>query len=165
MYFKAPKLAFIVGLTISTVLMNGTSAQEISESHLAAGRKAVAATLATLSFDAILYNTSTRLKNELTAKDPNQADIISTIVDEEALALAPRRGVLEGEAARLFASRFSEAELGELAEFFGSDAGKKYLANTAPLAKDLGRIARIWANGITRDMAQNVDKRLSEAKN
>ena len=163
--FKASKFAVIAGLTVSTLLAGGLSAQELSESHLTAGRKAVAATQATLSFDAILYNTSAKLKNNLTAKNPHQADLISTIVDEEALALASRRGALEGEAARLFATRFSEAELAEMAEFFNSDTGKKYLGTTAPLAKDLGKIARIWANGIANDMAKNVGKRLSEAGN
>ena len=165
MLFKTPNLAFATGLVISSFLLTSVTAQEINQEHLSAGKKAVAATQATLSFDAILFNTSAKLKNRLTAKDPNKADHITSVVDEEALALAPRRGILEGEAGRLFAGQFSEIELNEIAAFFSSDTGKKYLGKTPLLARELSKSARIWANGISNDMAKKVLERLAEPNN
>ena len=113
-------------------------------------------TKATDPFDNILLNTSVQLKNQLTAANPDRADQISSIVDEEAIALAPRRGDLENEAARLFATTFTEQELDAINVFFSSKAGAKYLRSTPVLARELGKSARIWANGIGRDLAENV---------
>ncbi|MEL6751699.1 MAG: DUF2059 domain-containing protein [Pseudomonadota bacterium] len=151
-------LAMVAGLFIS---LSAASAQEISESHMAAARKALASTNATKPYDQILFNQSAQLKNNLTAQAPNLTDEISVIVDEEAIAIAPRRADLENEAAKLFANTFTEAELGQISDFFSSDAGSKYLDATPILARELGRVARIWANGITRDMGIKVQERVS----
>ncbi|MGI9366674.1 MAG: DUF2059 domain-containing protein, partial [Rhizobiaceae bacterium] len=86
-------------------------------------------------------------------------------VDEEAIALAARRGALEGEAARLFASTFTEEELKSIAVFFNSPAGSKYLQSTPILARELGKAARIWGAGINRDLANNVAKKLAGSGN
>ncbi|MEM9732990.1 MAG: DUF2059 domain-containing protein [Pseudomonadota bacterium] len=168
MNFTHPRLLSAAAgalLMLSAGFSTPVSAQELSESHLSAARKAISATRATATFDNILFNASAGLKNQLTAKSPDKADEISNIVDEEALALAPRRGDLEGEAARLFANTFTEAELNEIASFFGSETGGKYLNATPVLARELGKSARVWANGISRDLAANVQKRLEPAAN
>ncbi|MEL6504436.1 MAG: DUF2059 domain-containing protein [Pseudomonadota bacterium] len=168
MNFNRPRLfSAAAGVMLMLAAGFGTvaHAQEFSESHLSAARKAISATRATATFDNILFNASAGLKNQLTAKSPDKVDEISNVVDEEALALAPRRGDLEGEAARLFANTFSEAELNEIATFFASETGSKYLGATPVLARELGKSARVWANGISRDLAANVAKRLEPAAN
>ncbi|MEE9313704.1 MAG: DUF2059 domain-containing protein [Rhizobiaceae bacterium] len=165
MSLRAPQISFVIVLIITALFSSSSFAQEPSASHLAVARKALSATKATESFDAILFNASAKLKNQLIAKNPDKADAISNIVDEEALALATRRGDLEGEATRLFATQFTEQELNDIAAFFSSEAGSKYLATTPVLATELSKSARVWANGITRDMSANVLKRMSEAGN
>ena len=139
------------------------NAQDASPSHLSAARKALTATKATDSFDSILLNTSANLKNNLTSNNPNLADQISIIVDEEAIVLAARRGDLEQEAARLFSNAFSEEELNTISTFFASPAGQKYLENTPILARELGKAARVWAAGIARDLNAKVTPRVAEA--
>ncbi|MEL6736752.1 MAG: DUF2059 domain-containing protein [Pseudomonadota bacterium] len=141
------------------------SAQDISASHTGAARKALTASRATTSFDGILINAATALKNQLSSTNPDKSDEISNVVDEEAIALAARRADLENEAARIFASTFSEAELNQIESFFQSEAGKKYLDSAPILARELQKSARVWANGIQRDLTQNVTKKLSEASN
>ena len=79
--------------------------------------------------------------------------------------MASRRGDLELEAARIFAAAFSEQELSEMAAFFNTETGKKYLSSTPILARELGKAARIWANGINRDLAANAQKKLAEGNN
>ncbi|MEE9375424.1 MAG: DUF2059 domain-containing protein [Rhizobiaceae bacterium] len=165
MFLKISKAIFVLTVLMMTVGNHEVFAQEATASHLAAARTALSATKATESFDSILINSSAQLKNRLTAKDPNKADLISSIVDEEALALAARRGDLEGESARLFTREFNEDELVQIANFFNSDAGKKYLDATPKLAQELSKSARIWANGINRDMNENVNKRLEVPNN
>ena len=162
MFAKISRCALALSLS---VLATSTFAQEFSASHITKAREAIAATKATDSFDTILIRASGQLKNQLTANSPDQAAKISIIVDEEAIALAARRGDLELEAARIFAGTFSEEELVEITAFFNTETGKKYLAGTPILARELGKAARIWANGINRDLAANAQKKLAEGNN
>ena len=150
MFLKTTSCALTVALS---VLASASFAQEYTKEHLTKARSAIAATKATDSFDAILFDAASQLKNRLTRDSPDQADLIAEVVDEEAIKLAPRRGDLELEAARLFATTFTEAELEAIADFFGTPAGAKYLRSTPVLARELSKAARIWANGINRDLA------------
>ncbi len=161
----ATSKASLIALMIagSTMLAPIAVAQEASPSHISAARKALTATKATDSFDSILLTTSNNLKKNLTSNNPNLAEKITEIVDEEAIALAARRGDLEQEAARLFANAFSEDELKTIATFFASEAGQKYLGNTPILARELGKAARVWASGVARDLNAKVGPRISEA--
>ena len=69
-------------------------AQEATPEHLKAARAAITAIGATNQFDGILPQAADALKIELIQKDPNLEDIITSTVDQEALALAARRGDL-----------------------------------------------------------------------
>ncbi|MEP1207977.1 MAG: DUF2059 domain-containing protein [Rhizobiaceae bacterium] len=162
MFAKTTCFAMTLALSI---VASASFAQEYSQSHLAKAREAIAATKATDSFDAILFEAAAQLKNRLSRDNPDQADRISEVVDAEAIALAPRRGDLELEAARLFASAFTEAEMGEIATFFATPAGTKYLQSTPVLARELGKAARIWANGINRDLTNNAQVKLATSGN
>lgn len=162
MFQTIKKTVFAASFSILAASVAVANAQDISETHLSEARTAIAATKATDSFDSILLNASAGLKNQLTANDPNKADEISAVVDDQAIALAPRRGDLETEAARLFANTFSESELKEIAQFFASPTGQKYLDATPILARELGKSARVWANGISRDLNKNVLDQLAE---
>ncbi|MEL6967681.1 MAG: DUF2059 domain-containing protein [Pseudomonadota bacterium] len=139
-------------------------AQELSASHMAAARKALAATRATAPFDRILIQAATALKNRLTATNPDQAAKIAETVDNEAIALAARRADLENEAARAFGNSFSEDELTQIANFFAGPVGQKYLDSTTVIGRQLGQAANVWGRGIQRDLTQNVTKKLSESQ-
>ena len=165
MFSKIRTLALIATITVSSAVFTNSWAQELSEAHLDAARVAVEVTKATESFDSILLEASSTLKNQLTANNPDKAEQINTAVDEEAIALASRRGDLENEAVRLFANSFTEAELKEIGTFFGSEVGKKYLDSTPILARELSKAARIWANGVNRDLQENVQKKMAAPAN
>ncbi|KXF76975.1 hypothetical protein ATN84_13380 [Paramesorhizobium deserti] len=136
--------------------IHAAQAQEISESHLAAARQAIAAIDATEQFDAILPRAAQALKAELIQKDPNLEDLITKTVDEQALTLASRRADLETEAARAYANTFSEEELKAISAFYGSPAGKKLISEGPIVTREVLKAANIWQNGIARDLAQSV---------
>lgn len=163
-YAAALILSVGSGVAIDTQV-SSVSAQEISASHTAAARKALTASRATITFDTILIRAATSLKGQLAGTNPDKADEISAVVDNEAIALAPRRADLENEAARTFANTFSEAELAQIEQFFGSEVGKKYLDAAPVLARELGKSARVWANGIQRDLSENVAAKLNTKSN
>lgn len=139
------------------------NAQDVSAAHLDAARKAITAIGATDQFDDFLPSAARSMKMELVSKNPNLESLINTVVDEEALALAKRRGALEAEAARAYAKYFTEAELNQISTFYQSETGKKLLEK-GPLAMgDTVAAFNEWRQSIARDLSTNVSKRLVEA--
>jgi len=136
---------------------------KISASHLQAARATVAAIHVSDSFDNILPAAAAQLKATLIQRDPNLEDLIVKTVDDQALKLASRRGALEDEVARAFANSFSEDELKKIADFYNSDVGKKLLSDQPIVQREVVKAARIWQNGIERDLADNVGKVLDKA--
>jgi hypothetical protein len=74
------------------------------------------------------------------------------MVDDAALALAPRRNDLENEVARVYAKLFTEQELNEIAQFYSSEAGKKLLRQGPLATREMLAAAEVWTNGIVRDL-------------
>lgn len=132
--------------------------EEASESHLAAARAAVASIDTTDQFNAVLMNAATQVKGDLIANHPDRQAELSEMVDEAAIALAPRRADLETEIARIYADLFTEEELRSIAEFYNSEAGQK-LIQQGPLAtRGTMAAAEIWADGIVRDLQAAADE-------
>jgi|SRR5690606_27824984 hypothetical protein len=140
--------------------MPSMAQEEISESHLKAARDAITALHATEEFDQILPQAAAALKAELTQKNPDLVALISTTVDEKALALAGRRGDLEREAAKIYARVFSEKELNEISAFYNTDTGKKLLSDGNIVGREVLEAAGIWQRGVARDLAQAVAEHL-----
>jgi uncharacterized protein len=146
-------------------LLSGTAAfqaqaQEIPAAHLDAARKAIDSLGVTDRYDNILPAISERLKAQFIQSSPNFQDQISAIVDEQALALAPRRAALENEAATIYAKSFSVEELNTISTFFNTEAGKKLLSSTPLVSRELGRAAEIWSTGISRDLTTQSTEKL-----
>jgi len=156
------RLAALAGALALLTVAQPAFAQEISDSHLAAARTAIAALGATAEFDVILPQAAQALKTELIQKNPDmQADIIE-IVDKTALSLAARRGDLEREAGLAYARVFTEQQLNEIATFYQSETGKKLISDGAIVMREVYRAAEIWQNGIARDLAQQVATELQQ---
>jgi hypothetical protein len=152
--------AAVLAVAMSGVVSVSARAQEISEAHMAAAREAIASLNVTDRFDNILPNMAETLKGQFIQSSPNFQEQINAIVDEQALALAPRRADLEKEAATIYAKSFSVEELKTISTFFTTEAGKKLLNNQPLVARELGRAAEIWANGISRDLNTQATAKL-----
>jgi uncharacterized protein len=153
-------IVLVVGITM---FGSAAFAQEISDSHLAAAREAVAASQSTISLDVILPNMGEQVKQALITNRPDAADQISDIVNEITVQLAPRRGDLETEMAKIYASVFSEDELKTITEFYQTEAGRKLVLSTAVIGRDMDQAARVWATGVRRDLEIEVQKKIVEA--
>ncbi len=151
------------GMTVLPGTQGTAMAQEASASHLAAARKAINASKSTEQLDLILPRQAETMKAELIRNRPDAEAQINIIVDETAISLAPRRGDLEAEAAQIFVRNFTEEELNQIADFFGSDAGQKFLDLSPLVLREIQRAAQVWTNGINRDMSEQVLQKLQEA--
>ncbi|MEM7462045.1 MAG: DUF2059 domain-containing protein [Pseudomonadota bacterium] len=149
--------------TISLTGVGNAQAQDITESHLEAARNAVTATRSTAAYDVLLPNLGERAKQQLITNRPDAADQISIIVDEATIGLAARRGDLEQEIARIYATIFTEEELVTINEFYRSETGRKLIRETPGIARAMDQASRVWSAGIQRDLAQEVRKKIEEA--
>ena len=131
-------------------------AQEATPAHLAAARSAVDAIDSTEQFDNILMNAATQIKADLIGSNPNMQSEISDMVDDRAIALAPRRAALENEVARVYAKLFTEQELKEIAAFYDSPTGKKLLKQGPVASREMMAAADVWSNGIVRDLRSSA---------
>ncbi len=147
----------LAGLTGAPAL-----AQEISASHLAAAREAVDAIDTTEQFDQILLNAATQIKAELIVNNPDLQSKISEMVDDSAIALAPRRGDLENEVARIYAKMFTEQELREISQFYGSEAGRKLIKQGPQASREMMAAADVWSNGIVRDLRESAQQGMNK---
>jgi len=152
--------AIAVAVTVALSGVTVVSAQEIADSHLKAARAAITSIRATDSMDDILPQANQFLKLELIQKNPDREAEITEIIDEETIALAPRRGDLEKEVATAFARAYSEQELNEIAAFHNSPAGKKFLSDSPIVGREVEKAVNVWQIGIARDLSEAVAKRL-----
>lgn len=157
---RARHLAAALAATAILFSAAPLAAQEISESHLKAARAAITALRSTEEFDLVLPQAAATLKAELIQKNPDLVQLISTTVDEKALALASRRADLEREADKIYAKIFSEQQLNEIAAFYNSETGKKLLSDGDIVGREVLQAASIWQRGIARDLAQAVGEHI-----
>ncbi len=152
--------AAVLAILLSGAATLSAQAQEVSDAQLAAAREAIASLKATDVYDGILPTVAERLKGQYIQASPNFQTQISSVVDAQALALAPRRADLEKEAATIYAKSFSVDELKAISTFFNTEAGKKLLTNQPLVQRELGKAAQIWANGISRDLTSQSTEKL-----
>ena len=150
-----PHLAATILAAALVLSPASVTAQDVSASHEQAARAALEASGASAPFDNILLSLGARIKEQLISTRPDLVDQISAIVDEEMIKLAPRRGDLEREAARIYANTFTEEELKTITEFYRTTAGRKILSEGAIVGRELSKAARVWTAGVQRDLAQN----------
>jgi hypothetical protein len=149
-----------LAILLSGAMTVSARAQEVSEAQLAAARDAIASLNVTDMYDNILPNLAERLKGQFIQASPNFQTQISTVVDQQALVLAPRRADLEKEAASIYAKSFTVEELKTISTFFNTEGGKKLLANQPLVTRELTKAAQIWANGISRDLTNQSTEKL-----
>lgn len=155
--------AWIAAAFVCLLFVIPASAQEVSDEYKAVAKAAMKATGTTERLNRILPEVVAFTKTGLIASRPDIESEISVIVDEVAIALAARRGSLENEVSTIYTRLFTQEELEMVAEFFGSETGVKFLNLTPAVLSQVDAAAKVWRAGITRDMAVQVQERLTEA--
>ncbi|AJY47095.1 DUF2059 domain-containing protein [Martelella endophytica] len=155
---SAAVAATLLGLGAFSV----ASAQDATPEQLAAAQRALEALGITAQFDDILPNQADLVQAQLTQVYPNYHDLIDEVVTDTAISLASRRGDLEQEATQIYANVFTEDELNQLADFYGSDVGKKFIQYGPIAARELSQAGDIWARGIARDLNTQAQEELNK---
>ncbi|NVK34973.1 MAG: DUF2059 domain-containing protein [Rhodobacteraceae bacterium] len=158
--FGAMLLAAVLGVTAAN------AQDSFSEKHIDAARQVVTATKALEPFDNILPVLAEQTRTLFIQSDPSRTAEISEVTTDVAIKLAARRSELNKLVYEVWARRFSEEELVQLAEFYTSPLGAK-LAKEGPVIAALSiGAARQWQDKISTEMValvrEELDKRAAE---
>ena len=158
--FRAAVLA--VGLLVG--FAGVASAQEVTESHLKAAVAAVEAAKTSRGFDNLLPLMSQQVQNRLIRMRPDQHQLISQVVEQQALDLVSRRKDLDNDVARIWAKYFTEDELNQITAFYKSPAGAK-LAEVGPqvVAETLQSV-KGWSDRVGEELFQKSIEALKAQK-
>ena len=134
----------------------------ISDTHLEAARDAVLSANAIRAFDDVLPLMADRTRTLFIQSNPAYTQLIDVIVNEVALEMAARRPDLNKVVYEVWARRFSEDELKELAAFYKTDLGQK-LSRMEPEMRALSiGAAKQWGDAISTEMVTIVRERLAQ---
>lgn len=159
-----PRAAVLGAVMIAAgALSSAASAQEtFTESHLEAAKRVVVATKAMEPFDDILPLLAEQTRTVFIQADPTRAEEVIAVTDEVALALASKRAELNRKVYEKWASAFTEDELNQLAEFYGTDLGQKLTQSIPNITGASVQAAREWQDAISTEMVTMVQERLAE---
>jgi hypothetical protein len=131
------------------------SAQQVSDGHLAAARSVITGSGMVRTFDAIVPEIQSAMRQQLLTQPALAKDI-----DEVFAALEPemvlQRRAMTNTAARIIAERLTEEELTAIGEFFSSPAGKRYVEMQPLVLDDMFLAMRSWQE----DMAEYIQIRV-----
>ncbi|MCX2723232.1 DUF2059 domain-containing protein [Roseibium salinum] len=158
-----PRAAVLgAAMVLAGFISSNATAQEISESHLAAAKKVASATKILEPFDDILPVLAEQTRTAFVQSDPTRAEEIIEVTQKVALELAPKRAELNERVYRVWAEHFTEAELNELAAFYSTELGQK-LTQTIPVVTQFSvGAAREWQDKISTEMVTMVQEELKK---
>lgn len=154
---------FVGGMLGAATLFAPVIAQETySEEHLKNARDVMKELKLFNSFDQIIPTMAERARALFVQNNPAVAAEIEEATTNAALALIERRIDLDKEVINIWASRFSEDEIRAIAEFFKSDAGKKFASQSGELLQESAVAAKKWGDTLSVDIIDMVRKDLTE---
>ena len=109
------------------MLAGAALAQQPTPAAVAAAKELVELKGGSQMFDPVINSIVEQTKGALLQTNPQLAKDLNDVAAQLRTEFAPRRDEPMTEAARRYASRFSEAELKDLATFFKSPLGKKMI--------------------------------------
>jgi hypothetical protein len=139
--------ALAVVMLAAPVLAQQTAPQP-SASHLAVAREVALGSGMTRSFDSI----TDQMLNQLSAMNVTQPEIkqdLDQVVEMLKPELEQQKQLMVDAAARVFASRMSESELKDVATFFKSPSGQKYVQTQPVILDDIVREIATWTQNVS----------------
>jgi hypothetical protein len=151
------------GLIVTAIagLSSLSSAQEFSESQLDAARRASSSAPLSKDLDTVLPLLVQRVQTRLISLRPDLHAEITATVQEVALKLVARRADLDSAMALAWARMFTEDELNEIAAFYNSPVGRKFVEVGPELGAITIQTVDNWSSRVGEEL---LDKSREELK-
>ena len=131
-------------------------AQQTNVAHFKLAREVVMASGATRAFDGVIPSI---LQQTMAAFVQQNPDLQKQLV-ESAQTIRPdfdkRREDINDIMGRIYAGRFTEAELKELLTFYNSTVGKKFITTMPGVLEESFRVTQEWAGKLSEEMVARL---------
>lgn len=148
------RISMLVLLTFSTNSM--VAAQELSPDHLALAREYVELTDNGQIFEVALIETGIATMRTIIAQNPEITDEVSDAIGNVIENYSTRKDELFGQFARVYALRFTEAELREIVAFYRSDVGSKLAEQNPQANQELTAVMRVYQSNLNTEFFAQV---------
>jgi len=128
------------------------SAQEPSPSAIAAAKELMVAKGATNMFDPLIPGMIESAKNTFLPTNPGLFKEFNEVAAKLRTDLGPRREEVVNQIARLYAQRFTEAELKEITAFYKTPTGKKFVAQEPAIIDQGLKDAEEWSRKMSEEV-------------
>jgi hypothetical protein len=119
-----------------------------SANHLALAREVMLNSGIARSFDSIIPAFSDRIRQGAVTRPEITKDLDTVLASLEPEMELQKQAMIET-AARIYASRLSEAELNEIATFFRSPAGKRYVETQPQVLDEMVQAMQNWTQDVS----------------
>jgi uncharacterized protein len=141
----------IAAFALAVLACAGPAAAQ-SPSAIATAKELLVTKGATNMFDPLIPGMIENTKNTFLPTNPGLFKDINEVATRLRTEFAPKRDEVVNQIARLYAQRFTEAEMREVIAFYKSPTGQKF-ATTEPAVIDEGlRNAEEWARKTSEDV-------------
>lgn len=127
---------------------NTPAAPTYTANHLALAREVMLSSGIARSFDSIIPSFADQIRKQAVTRPELQKDL-----DEVLVSLQPEMELQKQRmidiAARTYAAKFSESELNDIATFFRSPAGKRYVEMQPALLDEMVRAMQGWTEEVS----------------
>ncbi len=137
-------------------------AQQPSAAALASAKEFVNLTGATQIFSPLVAGVVEQSKMLYLQQNPNLSKDLNEISAKLKAELNPRLEELNVEMARIYATRFTEAELKEIMTFYGSPTGKKVLIEQPQAAELSLKFAQDWSIKLSDEVVAKMRDELKK---
>jgi hypothetical protein len=139
--------------------------QTIIETELPPERRELALKLVQLSgtsrmFDELLPTIADQAKNNFIRANPQMQLGIIDVVDRVAVSLVSRRPELNEYLAKVWASAFTDAEMQDLIDFYGSPTGQKFAGLLPQVLAVETAAAQEWSKSVGAELTEKVTQYL-----
>jgi hypothetical protein len=134
---------------------------EISDESMALGMQLVKLSGNSGTFNVLLPNIADQAKNAFIKANPQMQLGVIEVVDRVALSLVSRRPDLDRALARIWASGFTNEEMQELIDFYGTETGKKFASLHPQLLTVQMATAQDWSRAVGAELTQKVSAELN----
>lgn len=119
--------------------------QPPSATAVAAARELVELKGGSAMFDPIVINVIEQTKGSLLQTNPQLAKDLNDVGNQLRNEFGPRRNELLGEAAKLYATRFTEQEIKDMVAFYKSPLGRKMITQEPVVLDETFNYVQQWA--------------------
>lgn len=141
----------LAATTLALVILAGSALAQSAEptpAHLAVAREVALGSGMTRSFDAIAEPMMAQLQ-QMDVTRPEIKKDLAEVVELLRPEIEQQKQVMINATARIFATQLTEEELREIANFFKSPAGEKYVKTQPAILDDMVKEIATWTQNLS----------------